>query len=344
MSEFPRSGYQSIGERHGDAPAATRRHLMGGAAALGAIGLLTGAQHAEAQSPEQFVTLDTAQIVTGPKTFTPSSDAVVPLTTSVPSTSIADFASFKWGGTELASIRPRKTLDNSGDEVGRGGTLRLYDRIDNRILELGPYAYGMGLFTPDSLFEFFSQQGVSIRTVGANVPFLTVRNNADTSNAIYMRGDSFLASQERAIKIGFGPGGFAVADAPTEIARFTSAGNLGIGITPSARLHVKGGSVPMSIFEHPSEPRITLNKGSTTHLSIGHDGTAGYITVPSATPLALMTASKARITIGAAGQLGFFGAAAVSKPRVSGSRGGNAALTSVLAALVGLGLITDSSI
>lgn len=41
--------------------------------------------------------------------------------------------------------------------------------------------------------------------------------------------------------------------------------------------------------------------------------------------------------------LGFYGAAAVAKPTVTGSRGGNAALASLLTALANLGLITDST-
>lgn len=41
--------------------------------------------------------------------------------------------------------------------------------------------------------------------------------------------------------------------------------------------------------------------------------------------------------------LGFFGGAPVAKPAVSGSRGGNAALASLLTQLAALGLITDSS-
>jgi hypothetical protein len=40
---------------------------------------------------------------------------------------------------------------------------------------------------------------------------------------------------------------------------------------------------------------------------------------------------------------GFFGAAAVARPTVTGSRGGNAALASLLTALDALGLITDST-
>lgn len=42
-------------------------------------------------------------------------------------------------------------------------------------------------------------------------------------------------------------------------------------------------------------------------------------------------------------QVGFFGTTPVSKPTVTGSRGGNAALASLLTALAGLGLLTDSS-
>lgn len=46
---------------------------------------------------------------------------------------------------------------------------------------------------------------------------------------------------------------------------------------------------------------------------------------------------------GTAGRLSFYGATAVVKPTVTGSRGGNAALASVLTALNSLGLVTDSS-
>lgn len=46
---------------------------------------------------------------------------------------------------------------------------------------------------------------------------------------------------------------------------------------------------------------------------------------------------------GSAPQLGFFGAAVIGKPTVTGSRGANAALASLLTALSNLGLVTDSS-
>lgn len=46
---------------------------------------------------------------------------------------------------------------------------------------------------------------------------------------------------------------------------------------------------------------------------------------------------------GTAPMIGFLGASAVARPTVSGSRGGNAALASLLTALANLGLVTDSS-
>lgn len=46
---------------------------------------------------------------------------------------------------------------------------------------------------------------------------------------------------------------------------------------------------------------------------------------------------------GTANQIGFFGATPVSKPTVTGSRGGNAALASLLTALASEGLITDGT-
>jgi hypothetical protein len=46
---------------------------------------------------------------------------------------------------------------------------------------------------------------------------------------------------------------------------------------------------------------------------------------------------------GAANQVGFFGASPASKPAVTGSRGGNAALASLITALATLGLVTDNT-
>lgn len=64
----------------------------------------------------------------------------------------------------------------------------------------------------------------------------------------------------------------------------------------------------------------------------------------------IRTNNSVRINILASGgvqfantQLGFFGTTPINKPTITGSRGGNVALTSLLGWLHALGLITDSS-
>jgi hypothetical protein len=42
-------------------------------------------------------------------------------------------------------------------------------------------------------------------------------------------------------------------------------------------------------------------------------------------------------------KLGFFGSTPINKPSVTGSRGGNAALTSLMTQLANLGIVTDST-
>ena len=56
----------------------------------------------------------------------------------------------------------------------------------------------------------------------------------------------------------------------------------------------------------------------------------------------LLSGTAVKFAINATG-IGFFATAPVAKPTVTGSRGSNAALASLLTALAGLGLLTDSS-
>ncbi len=68
----------------------------------------------------------------------------------------------------------------------------------------------------------------------------------------------------------------------------------------------------------------------------------GYLFLNGATSVYLGVGSTARIQADGTG-IGVFGATPVAKPTVTGSRGGNAALASLLTALANLGWITDSS-
>lgn len=63
----------------------------------------------------------------------------------------------------------------------------------------------------------------------------------------------------------------------------------------------------------------------------------------NAADLRLRTNDTDRIIIAYNGNIGFFGSAGSAKPAVAGSRGGNAALASLLTGLAGLGLLTDNT-
>lgn len=85
--------------------------------------------------------------------------------------------------------------------------------------------------------------------------------------------------------------------------------------------------------------------GSLFTASAAHSATYDRLNLGaiSAHGLAFITNNTRRIRIGSAGELHFSGGTPVSKPTASGSRGGNAALASLLTGLANLGLITDST-
>jgi hypothetical protein len=70
------------------------------------------------------------------------------------------------------------------------------------------------------------------------------------------------------------------------------------------------------------------------------------ITVPSGVTTTFngtITGAGNASIAGATSTLGFYGATGTAKPTISGAKGGNAALGSLIAALVSLGLITDAT-
>jgi hypothetical protein len=87
---------------------------------------------------------------------------------------------------------------------------------------------------------------------------------------------------------------------------------------------------------------VSLNGGN---LYSGTDNTYDIGLVSSLRFRDLFLGRNAAIggTLAVTGNVGFNGTAPAAKPTVTGSRGGNAALASLLTALAGLGLITDSS-
>jgi len=134
-------------------------------------------------------------------------------------------------------------------------------------------------------------------------------------------------------------------------------------ITPSASWQMTlsgGGTMSLSaanIAFRTANTVTTKGHWADAGLRIGDAGTPGealsvagnqeFATgagkyINAITDLQLMVAATTRIKIDGTG-IGFFAAAPVAKPTVTGSRGANAALASLLTALANLGLITDSS-
>lgn len=87
--------------------------------------------------------------------------------------------------------------------------------------------------------------------------------------------------------------------------------------------------------------------GMSNMIQLGYSvgGSTGFIQVIDGFGTMLKLAiNGSEITLGAAGQkLGLLGATAIARPSATGSRGGNAALASLLTALANLGAVTDST-
>jgi hypothetical protein len=110
----------------------------------------------------------------------------------------------------------------------------------------------------------------------------------------------------------------------------------------AAELILTTGSAPAA----PASGRVTLYVGTDDHLYIKDTaGTAQQVaTLGGAQTYSAAQTFSDNVTLGGSGkQVGFYGTTPASKPTVSGSRGGNEALESLLTALATLGLITDST-
>lgn len=115
--------------------------------------------------------------------------------------------------------------------------------------------------------------------------------------------------------------------------------------TQASGLRVGVASTNVSPSTTPTGQLIISSSGYSGYIAA--DGTAMYIGHNSGSrELHLQVQASTNITLGgsaASPRLGFYGATAVVKPTVTGSKGANAALTSLLTALANLGLITDGS-
>jgi len=112
---------------------------------------------------------------------------------------------------------------------------------------------------------------------------------------------------------------------------------------PSGTYASAGGSLLGAIVIEAGQRLAYSGDGSVWS---AFDGTTWFLANGSS-PIITATAGTGAVSVTGAftigGNVGFYGHASAAKPTVTGSRGANAALASLLTALSGLGLITDSS-
>jgi hypothetical protein len=89
--------------------------------------------------------------------------------------------------------------------------------------------------------------------------------------------------------------------------------------------------------------RIRANANTESGANVGSDLAIDAIADDGSTALTQLFLRRSNGAVNFPGNVGFNGTAAIAKPTVTGSRGGNAALASLLTALANYGLITDSS-
>lgn len=124
--------------------------------------------------------------------------------------------------------------------------------------------------------------------------------------------------------------------------RVTADGGLAHGIT--AGFDILASGIGAGAFGRADSSDIVASASNAFQFGPGTNANADSLQVGSG----VLLEASGDVTIGGAlnhdgASLGFFGTAPAAKPTVTGSRGGNAALASLLTELAGLGLITDST-
>jgi len=189
------------------------------------------------------------------------------------------------GDGSLVEVRAAQTLVSSGSQIGRGA-LRLIDTLDNRVLELGYYEYGAGLFTPN-LFEVWSN-GLSIRSfTGSTEPFLAVRNQHDlgdlrlrhdgTQGIIETTGSGSIPGYESGgIRMG-GNGPNIFATQAGTVLTMDDDGNIGIGTMDAGN-----GAGVVAIAEAHQPPGHNAKGGGILYVEGGalkYRGPSGTVTI-----------------------------------------------------------------
>jgi len=119
------------------------------------------------------------------------------------------------------------------------------------------------------------------------------------------------------------------------------------GGVPNAASISGGTVVRLPVLRSATSPPATLTatavKGASLTPGTDFTVTPTWVTTAAATTVNINPTGAATQIGKTGGSIGFNGTAAITKPTVTGSRGANAALASLLTALASYGLVVDSS-
>lgn len=214
------------------------------------------------------------------------------------------------------------TVTNGNAGIGVVPLAQLALRIGGTITALGGSAFAMQ-----------SDANLTLKAAATNDNLFGWYFNGPTWNA---NGQTGLSAYGARINVGTVPAGFTNAvclsiDPPSG----ASGLNLGIDSAGLTRLQVATG---IGVVPNESNARLMV-QGSTadsTKISLRAQNSGS-------TDLFYVRNDGFLFLAPAAGSLGFFAASGVTKQTVTGSKGANAALTSLMSALAAYGLVTDST-
>lgn len=170
----------------------------------------------------------------------------------------------------------------------------------------------------------------------------TNRSDASVADSSMLVGDAsstYALESGNTLRTSIGVG---TADTP-QFARLglgaAASGSAEILITGTSTLSMTAGGAFMFVTEDARD--IEFLRGASMRIDMNTNGVSLHDSAGNA--MFDISAADTALIGRTGASLGFFGASAIARPDVSGSRGGNAALADLLTELASLGLIVDSS-
>lgn len=230
---------------------------------------------------------------------------------------------------------PIRTTGGTGS--GQQRTINIYDAATRRaeVDQLG--------IAPDATTTYAIRfANLTVSSIGIDAGSTSVRvvgNDVRDASQIADSGTTSVVANNTLGDFGAQP---IVTTTTMTAASLTASGFIAVGTSPATTGTIRlgnGFSIWTTSLGGTSRVLMELANLSSSRYTIDIAGTAagvaGVRVFGNGTPL-FETSSNSNA-------IGFFGTAPAVKPNVTGSRGGNAALASLLTSLAGLGLITDGS-